>query len=171
VHFDYHTGGFNLNEASEQGQVVPQQEGNYVWVTPQGGPNIYAGQSQDTGDMATNGIYMYQEQQSTPLSPASRFDDLAAARLPITENADAPVYACTLTPTKPPYYKANFEIGDAIGLNIDKSTWKVGTTSALGRPLKQRIYQVNLDMSDLNMETATPLISSDYASRVVPAGG
>lgn len=156
--FEYGTGAFNLEDISEDAQMVPGKFGNYVWVVGDGGPNAYVATAQDSSDITANGIYMVR----VDVSGAKKFDVdmLSSPELSRAKASDRPIYSIVTSPTKPPYYKTDFVTGDVIKLNATKGVGLAITN------LKQRIYTTTLAMSDNNVETATLEISHDFVSKV-----
>lgn len=69
-----------------------------------------------------------------------------------------------LSPALPPYFGANFALGDALLCNSERGNMSF-------RNLKQRVYKVDLDMSDANVETCRPTIAKDFTSAVPDEGG
>lgn len=160
--FNYRVPIANLDNIEETMIVVPGEYANYVWIVGQGGPNsgkiAKAENNSAAGYGYMNiGIYMKRIDLNLKLFNAAmktRADaELLQSVIPKTS------YSVTLSPAGGSYYKIDFELGDAITLNANKGALSVSNK-------KQRIYQVTLQNSENNIETASPLVSDDFYGKV-----
>jgi hypothetical protein len=155
--FDYRTGVKNLADIEEDGQVVPGDDGygNFVWSIGDGGPNGgNLGQASDSTDIGANGIYMTRTEVQGAKG-SSDMSALATDKLAIALKADAEIYTVTLAEAAPYYYDLDYKLGDQIMLNASRGALNVSNK-------KQRIYQVELNYSDNNVETAAVQVSADF---------
>jgi hypothetical protein len=85
---------------------------------------------------------------------ANALNDLARAIVPDLR------YEVELSPAANIYYGEDFVLGDVVSLSASKGALNVSGA-------KQRIYEITLTMSDNNVETVRPRISSDFYGKVV----
>jgi hypothetical protein len=165
VKFNYHKGraghpeDWNCDDFQEDGQLVPGQYGNYVWITGQGGPNVSYVSKEDDADIAAKSIYMRLVQLNKPMK-YTQMQGMGTRELAAAEHGDKPVYNVVLSPTVPPYFRTDFLVGDVVELNANKGALVVSG-------LKQRIYSMTLAMSDNNVEVCSVELSYDFFSKVV----
>jgi len=171
VAFKYHTGsGDNLDDLSEQEEVVPGEFANYLWAVGAGGPNsgkIAMRENIDDDDDGYHNIGIYMR----------RYDDDSikkiGVKLPVPTHLQAaaeaefaqsrypkPEYECTLSPVGQCYFGSHFGVGDVVSLSASKNSLNVSN-------VLQRIYDVGIANSDNNIETQTVSISKDFTGKVV----
>lgn len=174
VAFNYHTGSNdNCDNLVEEEFITPGKFANYVWAVGAGGPNsgkVAIEADPGSSGLGYNAISVYMAQKDYPdikrmgirgANPpktatqlrAHALNDFARAMLPDLN------YEVTLSPAAPFYYGAHFSLGDVVSVNASKGALQLSG-------LKQRIYEVNLSISDNNMETIQPLISDDFTGKV-----
>jgi len=152
--FDYRTGNKNLDDIEESATINPGQSGNFVWVVGDGGPNggVLA-EASDATDISNNGIYMVRKDVK-----GSRPRDVTALIAPELKRAmanDDEIYTISISPLTSTYYMYDYFLGDVIKLNATKGNWTISNK-------KQRIYQVEMTLSDTNVEKVTAQISNDF---------
>lgn len=128
-----------------------QKDTTFSWSEP------ISGASTGPLGISTVGIYMGQDKQDNVVS-AAYLQGLAKQNLK-RSSADPSVYSLTLDPTGPPYFWHNFVLGDLIQFRYKKGNLVVPAT-------KERIYQVDLSLSDNNMELCKVLIAPDFLVKV-----
>jgi hypothetical protein len=158
-----------LSNMVKEELAVPGEFANYVWAVGQGGPNsgkiALAENVADDADGYDNiGIYMrradFPDQKTIGLigPPSTGLQtivqaELAQSRVPKTS------YTVTISPASDLKYANDFLLGDVVTLNASK-----GALNFTG--VVQRIYDVNLAMSDNNLETVTVLLADDFTGKV-----
>lgn len=162
--------GWNLEDLTEEGSIIPGEFGNYLWVVGQGGPNSHVVAVEE--DITTPyghdevGIYMkyIAENEVKQLGQAGQPEKGGAIPIAEAEILRSRVprerYTATLPAGSSTYFGVDYEIGDVIRLDADKGSLQVTNK-------KQRIYEVGLSMSDNNLETATAMIADDFYGKVV----
>lgn len=158
--FQYHTGAFNVNDVTEQVLVAPGQFGNYMWAVGQGGPNSgkvgLARQASGQWGYETIGAYMVYE--DTELQKLAAVQAYVEDRFDLVNTPQAS-YSVVLSPAVPPYYRSEYNLGDVVGIDASKGALQVSGVS-------QRIYEIDLRMSDNNFETAQVLLADDFHGKV-----
>jgi hypothetical protein len=155
--FNYRIGNSNLANISETQGIEPGRHGNYGWTIGDGGPNgpavtVWA----DVQDRLEYGLYMVRNDVGgAKLADVSKMKD---PHLALALAAGNPVYSIGLAPMIPPYYGVDWFLGDQIMLNATRGYWNVSNK-------KQRIYQVDLEMSNNNVETCSAHITDDFKRR------
>lgn len=160
VRFQYHTGAHNVNDMTEQIIVSPGQFGNYMWVSGQGGPNSgkIAMEFDSGSGNGYGGIGLYMVHKNTELQKLSALRDMAPDEFELIRTPTE-TYDVTLSPAVPPYYRSNFNLGDLVSLDASK-----GAMNFSG--VKRRIYEVDMQISDNNMETCKVLLAKDFFGKV-----
>lgn len=153
----------NLDDCVETEIVTPGEYANYLWVVGHGGPNsgkIAKAENNTTVGYGYKSIGIYMRRIDLP--DFKRYDskmkkvadaELAQSIVPKTS------FDAVISPAADLYYQRDFSLGDVISLNADKGALQVNNE-------KQRIYQVALANSENNIETCTPLLSSDFYGKV-----
>jgi hypothetical protein len=169
----YHTDtGWNLEDLTEEGSIIPGEFGNFLWVVGQGGPNsfVVAEESDTTTQYGMDevGIYMkyIAENEVKQLGKSGMPEKGGAIPIAETEILRARVpkerYTASFPPGSFTYYEVDWTLGDVVRLDADKGSLQVVNK-------KQRVYEVGLSMSDNNLETATATIADDFTGKVVAA--
>jgi hypothetical protein len=160
VHFDFHTGSFNLADIDVDETLTPGSYGNFVWVIGDGGPNVYAALALDVASEMAYGSAMILDTVSGGIK--TDLDPVAPAELAVGKQGDAPTFQLTLLPEDVGsfYYGVDYDLGDIITVNATKGYWSISG-------YKQRIYQADLNMDDDNVETPQLLVSNDYLGKIV----
>lgn len=157
VSFDFHTGNHNCDDMVEDAQLVPGKFGNYVWAVPDGGPNVYVAVDSDATDYGDEGLFMVYDE--IPGAKKATVDNVVGAHLDKALHGDEPIFSAQLSPTVPPYYNVDYFLGDVVELNADRGAMQLAN-------VKQRIVQVQLSMSDNNVETAAVTLAPSYQGKV-----
>jgi hypothetical protein len=155
-------------DVEEQSVVVPGEFANYLWAVGQGGPNSGKVAVEDvtagTYGRNTVGIYMKKVDRSeikqTGVSSPTpthlhAIVDAEAAKSKIPRDS----YTVDISPAVEPYYSVDYFLGDVIRLDADKGALVVTNK-------KLRIYEVDLNNSDNNMEKATVTLADDFYGKV-----
>lgn len=167
----YHTGtDDNLDDLTEEETPVPTEFANYVWAVGQGGPNsgkvaLAENLNDDDDGYETIGVYMrradYEDEKQIGDDgpPATHLfldaqSELAQSRVPKTN------YTAVISPVADIFYYYSFALGDVVMLNASRGALDV-------TDVKQRVYEVTLNNSENNMETATITIANDFTGKVV----
>lgn len=162
VHLDYYMGNFNLDDISELEEVIPDKFSNYDWAVGQGGPNVSVAIAADinTTDMGYDnvGVYMHQiENESISTGVGSVLQDNADAELAKTHVRPS-TYSLMISPLTL-IYNDSFTLGDIVEVNANKGALQISA-------LKQRIYEVVLSLSDVNVESCDVVVADDFFSKV-----
>ena len=164
--FQYSTGLDNCLNMSEEEQIIPDTFANYLWLVGQGGPNKYPALSTPprqedpaaTGDGYGNiGIYMGRRDYENT-KDIGLLNNMATHEFNRAKKAQR-IYTVQLAPLWPPYYKTDFVLGDVVRLDADKGALVLSN-------VKQRIYEIALQMSMNNVETAQVALASDFDGKV-----
>jgi hypothetical protein len=150
----------NCTAFEEFSQAVPGEFANLVWAVGQGGVMQSVAEATDvtgTYGMDNIGNYMKRVDMENIVS-LEALQDIADAEL---ERSKTPnfTYTASIGPDTPPYYMADYVLGDLVELNADKGALQVSG-------VKQRIYQVTLKHSDNRVETADLLLADNFFSKV-----
>jgi len=177
LNFRYRTGtNDNLDDLTEEIQIVPGEYGNYLWAVGQGGPNSgkIAMQRHDGTAFASDGIseigsWMtrrdYPDEKRVgklhdpePDGPPTHLRALADAAFKIAKVPQTK-YGVVIGKGAAFWYGPHFTLGDVIRLDGNKGALVV-------QNVKQRIYEVSLNISDNNVEEAQTLIANDFFGKV-----
>jgi hypothetical protein len=165
--FDYHTGSHNCIDMSDDEEIIPGKFANYVWAVPQGGPNKVIRVAEDiVGSYGRQEVGVYMKKIEKNVQSASAF---GSANDPLQVGADSELalsklpqraIIATLSPVTETgfYYKTNYDLGDLVEINAAK-----GALSITGR--EQRVYIIELEMTDANTEIAKVTNSEDFATK------
>jgi hypothetical protein len=157
-----------LSNMVEEESVIPGEFANYVWAVGQGGPNsgkvaLDENINDDSDGYENIGIYMrradFPNQKTVGLvgPPSTGLmtlvqQELAQSRVPKSS------YTVTISPNTI-IYGSDFLLGDVISLSASKGALNFSDKV-------QRTYDVNLTMSDNNLETLTVLLANDFYGKV-----
>lgn len=164
----------NLNDVTEEVQAVPGEFGNYLWAVGQGGPNSgkVAMERHDGAGYGTDGIteigarmvrkdYPDEKRLGVIGPPKTHLrghaeTDLKIAKVPQTK------YTVDIGEGAAYWYGSHFFVGDVLRLDATKGALTVSN-------LKQRMYEVQLAISENNVEKAMPLMAQDFYGKVAPS--
>lgn len=164
--FDYHTGDFNCTNMTDDVEIIPGKFANYVWAVGAGGPNVVYRVAENVNQeygRTDVGIYMKRVDQDNIQSAESigqTAEDLlqttADSELALSSKPQRAINA-TVSPVTENgfYYQIDYELGDLVALNADKGALQITNYA-------QRIYIVELSMSDHNLETAKVTHADDF---------
>lgn len=164
VSLGYRTGANNLDDIQVQISVEPGQMATQVTSQGQsdtdGNKVVYPkAYDDDAIDLLLEfGLY----QNWTKYDNVISREELRAFAIDLYSRMSSPitVYTPTISPAFPPYYKVHFDVGDVIELSAAKGT-AMNFTAA-----EQRVYKIELNMSNNNMETTTLTMARDFTSMV-----
>lgn len=162
--FKYHTGSNdNCENVTEDMAANPGEFANFLWIVGQGGPNsgkVAVAWDNASGDFDSNLIGLYMKTvDKQDVKRVTALNDIAEAELAQSRFPKAS-HEVTLSPYGGLIYNYHYSVGDVIQLLASKGALQVNK--------KQRIYEVQLAMSDNNVETVSPLVSNDFYGKVDP---
>ena len=172
VSFDFCTGNINLDDLTVSQQATNDNFANYVWAVGQAGPNGARKFASDvSGDYGydTVGIYMYYSEVSAWAHRLTNPWIQKQANMELARRNHIPeTYTIKPSPLVEPYFVTNrslatdttkcFELGDVVGIKGDKGMMQVD--------VKQRIYEVVLQLTENCTEVIETRIAKDFLSKV-----
>jgi hypothetical protein len=172
LNYRYGTGtGDNLDDIEEDVQTVPGEFGNYLWAVGQGGPNSgkLAMERHDGTAFGSDGIgEIGARMVRTDYPDEKRLGELGPPKTHLRQHAESDLAIAKVPQTRynisigqgaAYWYGSHFFVGDVMRLDAIKGSLNVSN-------VKQRIYECGVQISENNMEQATPLIANDFYGKV-----
>jgi hypothetical protein len=156
---DYHTGLANCDDMQRRWVIDENQPANDIRATGQGN-DTYTPHAEVFDDPSISAITLLERfetfdnvnQVDTLTAYASEL--LKAVRLPV------PIVQPTLSPVTGPQYGRDFFLGDVLPCSASRGRMQFSN-------VKQRVYEVELQLTSSEVEQTTPTLADDLSGTVV----